>query len=156
MKEYLEANYLNPELHLPTAADAGRVWDLDWFAMARPPLEPSAPCSRLPGSRLSGATGRRRSPRRSRKCGILSPCRWRWAVGEVFGSGIGGLAPWMPGPAKVFVMGSINNKVFRPGGLLDDDAEAVALEKAFPEGARNGDWVHELLRDSARHWSWAS
>jgi antiviral helicase SKI2 len=77
-------------------------------------------------------------------------------VGEVFGSGIGGLAPWMPGPAKVFVMGSINNKVFRPGGLLDDDAEAVALEKAFPEGARNGDWVHELLRDSARHWSWAS
>lgn len=66
-------------------------------------------------------------------------------MGEVFGSGTEGLAPRMPGPAKDFVRGSINNRPFRPGGLLDDNAEVAALDKAFPEGARNGDWVHELM-----------
>jgi len=64
---------------------------------------------------------------------------------DVFGSGTGGIAPRMPGPAKDFVRGSINNRPFRPGGLQDDTAEAAALEKAFPEGARNGDWVRELM-----------
>jgi len=64
---------------------------------------------------------------------------------DVFDSGTGGIAPRMPGPAKDFVRGSINNRPFRPGGLQDDTAEASALEKAFPEGARNGDWVHELM-----------
>lgn len=64
---------------------------------------------------------------------------------DVFDSGTGGIAPRMPGPAKDFVRGSINNRPFRPGGLQDDRAEAAALEKAFPEGARNGDWVRELM-----------
>ncbi|XP_020086203.1 DExH-box ATP-dependent RNA helicase DExH11 isoform X3 [Ananas comosus] len=47
----------------------------------------------------------------------------------------------MPGPAKDFVRGSINNRPFRPGGL--DDSQAS--ERALPEGARNGDWVRELI-----------
>jgi antiviral helicase SKI2 len=42
VKEYLEENYLNPELYIPTAANDARVWDVDWFDLARPPLEPSA------------------------------------------------------------------------------------------------------------------
>lgn len=66
-------------------------------------------------------------------------------MSEVFDSGTGGIAPRMPGPAKDFVRGSMNSRPFRPGGLLDDVAEEAALEKAFPEGARNGDWVRELM-----------
>ncbi|CAL5060163.1 unnamed protein product [Urochloa decumbens] len=145
LKEYLEANYLNPELHLPTAADGGRVWDVDWFALARPPLEPSAPRTMLapawepPFRRGRGTSQSASEPQ------VWDPESVQMEMGEVFGSGTGGLAPRMPGPAKDFVRGSINNRPFRPGGLLDDDADAAALEKAFPEGARNGDWVHELM-----------
>lgn len=145
MKEYLEANYLNPELHLPTVADGGRVWDLDWFAMARPPLEPSAPRTMLvPAWEPPFRRGRGTSQSAS-ESQVWDPESVQMEMGEVFGSGTGGIAPRRPGPAKDFVRGSINNRPFRPGGLLDDDAEAAALEKAFPEGARNGDWVHELM-----------
>lgn len=66
-------------------------------------------------------------------------------MSEVFDSGTGGIAPRMPGPAKDFVRGSMNSRPFRPGGLLDDVAGEAALDKAFPEGARNGDWVRELM-----------
>ncbi|KAF8776364.1 hypothetical protein HU200_003596 [Digitaria exilis] len=145
VKEYLEANYLNPELHLPTAADGGRVWDVDWFAMARPPLEPSAPRTMLvPAWEPPFRRGRGTSQSAS-ESQVWDPESVQMEMGEVFGSGTGGIAPRMPGPAKDFVRGSINNRPFRPGGLLDDDAEAAALEKAFPEGARNGDWVRELM-----------
>jgi antiviral helicase SKI2 len=63
----------------------------------------------------------------------------------MFDSGTGGMVPRMPGPAKDFVRGRVNSRPFRPGGLQDDAAEAAALEKAFPESARNGDWVRELM-----------
>lgn len=66
-------------------------------------------------------------------------------MSQVFDSGTGGMVPRMPGPAKDFVRGRVNSRPFRPGGLQDDAAEAAALEKAFPEGARNGDWVRELM-----------
>jgi len=62
---------------------------------------------------------------------VWDPESVQMEMGEVFGSGAGGLAPRMPGPSKDFVRGSINNRPFRPGGLQDDDAEAAALEKAF-------------------------
>lgn len=47
--------------------------------------------------------------------------------------------PRMPGPAKDFVRGSINNRPFHPGGLEE------SLEKILPDGATNGEWVQEIL-----------
>lgn len=46
----------------------------------------------------------------------------------------------MPGPAKDFVRGSINNRPFRPGGLVDSPTE-----RSIPEGAQNGDWLREII-----------
>ncbi|XP_025811051.1 DExH-box ATP-dependent RNA helicase DExH11 isoform X3 [Panicum hallii] len=145
LKEYLEANYLNPELHLPTAADAGRVWDVDWFALTRPPLEPSAPRTVLAPAWEPPFRRGRGTSQPALESQVWDPESVQMEMGEVFGSGTVGLAPRMPGPAKDFVRGSINNRPFRPGGLQDDDVEAAALEKAFPEGARNGDWMRELM-----------
>ncbi|OEL22541.1 DExH-box ATP-dependent RNA helicase DExH11 [Dichanthelium oligosanthes] len=145
IKEYLEANYLNPELHLPTAADDGRVWDVDWFAMARPPLEPSAPRTMLAPAWEPPFRRSRGASQSALESQVWDPESVQMEMGDVFDSGTGGLAPRMPGTAKDFVRGSVNNRPFRPGGLQDDDAEAAALEKAFPEGARNGDWVRELM-----------
>lgn len=45
------------------------------------------------------------------------------------------------GPAKDLIRGSINNRPFRPGGL--DDSQS--LERSLPEGASNGEWVHEVM-----------
>ncbi|GJM90263.1 hypothetical protein PR202_ga06525 [Eleusine coracana subsp. coracana] len=145
VKEYLEANYLNPELHLPTAADGARVWDVDWFDLARPPLEPSAPRTMLaPAWEPPFRRGRRPSHPAS-ESQVWDPESVQLEMSEVFDSGTGGMPSRMPGPAKDFVRGSMNSRPFRPGGLQDDAAEATALEKAFPEGARNGDWVRELM-----------
>uniref|UniRef100_A0A0D3F103 DExH-box ATP-dependent RNA helicase DExH11 n=1 Tax=Oryza barthii TaxID=65489 RepID=A0A0D3F103_9ORYZ len=148
VKEYLEANYLNPELHLPTAADGARVWDLDWFELARPPLEPSAARTMLVPA-WEPPFRRRRPPLSSsssrQESQVWDPESVQMDMSDVFDSGTGGITPRMPGPAKDFVRGSVNSRPFRPGGLHDDAAAAAALEKAFPEGARNGDWVHELM-----------
>lgn len=46
----------------------------------------------------------------------------------------------MPGPAKDFVRGGVNNRPFRPGGLVGSPSE-----RSLPEGAKNGDWVHEII-----------
>jgi len=48
--------------------------------------------------------------------------------------------PRLPGPAKDFVRGSVKNRPFRPGGLVDSPSE-----RALPEGAKNGDWVREII-----------
>ncbi|KAM3240228.1 hypothetical protein ACQJBY_053740 [Aegilops geniculata] len=142
VKEYLEANYLNPELYVPTAANDGRVWDVDWFDLARPPLETSAPRTMLVPA--WEPPFRRRSSSSSEQQ-VWDPESVQMEMSQVFDSGTGGMVPRMPGPAKDFVRGRVNSRPFRPGGLQDDAAEAAALEKAFPEGARNGDWVRELM-----------
>lgn len=143
VKEYLEANYLNPELYIPTAASDARVWDVDWFDMARPPLEPSAPRTMLVPA--WEPPFRRRPSASSEEPQVWDPKSVQMEMSQVFDSGTGGMVPRMPGPAKDFVRGRVNSRPFRPGGLQDDAAEAAALEKAFPEGARNGDWVRELM-----------
>ncbi|AQK68647.1 DExH-box ATP-dependent RNA helicase DExH11 [Zea mays] len=145
VKEYLERNYLDPELHLPTAADSGRVWDVDWFALARPPLEPSAPRTMLAPVWVPPFRRGQEKLQSAAESRVWDPESVQMEMVDVFDSGTGGIAPRMPGPAKDFVRGSINNRPFRPGGLQDDAAEAAALEKAFPEGARTGDWVRELM-----------
>lgn len=52
-----------------------------------------------------------------------------------------GSLPRAAGPTKDFLRGSINNRPFRPGGL--DDSQS--LERSLPEGALNGEWVHEVM-----------
>lgn len=59
----------------------------------------------------------------------------------IVGAQESGSLPRVAGPAKDFVRGSINNRPFRPGGL--DDSKS--LERVLPDGASNGEWVHELL-----------
>ncbi|KAJ1277977.1 hypothetical protein BS78_04G044500 [Paspalum vaginatum] len=145
LKEYLETNYLNPELHLPTAADSGRVWDVDWFALARPPLEPSAPRTMLAPVWEPPFRRGRRTLQSASESEVWDPESVQMDMAEVFDSGTGGMTPRMPGPAKDFVRGSVNNRPFRPGGLQDQTTETAGLEKAFPEAARNGDWVRELI-----------
>jgi antiviral helicase SKI2 len=143
VKEYLEANYLNPELHLPTAADGARVWDVDWFDLARPPLEPSAP---ILAPAWEPPFRRARPPSQpASESQVWDPESVQLEMSEIFDSGTGEMPSPMPGSAKDFVRGSMNSRPFRPGGLQDAAAEAAALEKAFPEGARNGDWVRELM-----------
>ena len=53
-----------------------------------------------------------------------------------------GVLPRITGPAKDFVKGSIHNRPFRPGGL--DGSQS--LSRVVPDGALNGEWVHEVLR----------
>lgn len=53
-----------------------------------------------------------------------------------------GPLPRVAGPAKDFLRGSINNRPFRPGGLEDTQS----LDRIFPDGATNGEWVHEVLK----------
>lgn len=52
-----------------------------------------------------------------------------------------GPLPRASGSAKDLVRGSINNRPFRPGGL--DNSQT--LNRLFPEGASNGEWVREIL-----------
>lgn len=52
-----------------------------------------------------------------------------------------GSLPRVPGPAKDFVRGSINNRPFRPGGL--DDSQSI--DRILPDAASNGEWVNEVL-----------
>lgn len=144
MKEYLETNYLNPELYLPSAADDARVWDVDWFGMARPPLEPSAPRTMLVPA-WEPPFRRRPSLSPSQEPQVWDPESVQLEMAQVFDSGTGGMVARMPGPPKDFVRGRVNSRPFRPGGMHDHTAEAAVLEKAFPEGARNGDWVRELM-----------
>lgn len=56
-------------------------------------------------------------------------------------SGAVGSGPLPRTSGKDFVRGSINNRPFRPGGL--DDSRS--LDRILPEGASNGEWVHEIL-----------
>ncbi|KAK1298896.1 hypothetical protein QJS10_CPB14g01721 [Acorus calamus] len=141
VKKSLEEKYLVPELDSDefSAEKSGRQWDFDWFDMAKVHLEPSVPRSvvipqwELPFRRLK-ATG-----------DVWEPKSVQIDVNELMeGSQEPGSLPRMPGPAKDFVRGSINNRPFQPGGL--DSSQNSA--KMLPEGARSGEWVREVLSGS--------
>ncbi|XP_072985738.1 DExH-box ATP-dependent RNA helicase DExH11 isoform X1 [Typha latifolia] len=140
LKEYLEEKYLQPELdsNVFSVENSGRLWEFDWFDRAKAPLEPS-------DARIVVAPSWELPFRRSRKAGssgIWDPDSVQIDVAELMeGAQDSGGLSHMPGPAKDFVRGSINNRPFRPGGL--DDSQS--LERILPEGARNGDWVRELI-----------
>lgn len=42
VREYLEENYLTPELNHLEPHSSGKLWDFEWFEKADIPLEPSA------------------------------------------------------------------------------------------------------------------
>lgn len=139
LKKYLEERYLLPRLDPDefSAENSGRRWDFDWFDRAKVPLEPSAPRSVVaPVWDL---------PFRRSKTGsseIWDPSSVQVDVADLMeGVQDSGASPRMPGPPKDFVRGSTNSRPFRPGGLHDSQS----LERSLPEGARNGDWVRELI-----------
>ncbi|XP_010928932.1 DExH-box ATP-dependent RNA helicase DExH11 isoform X2 [Elaeis guineensis] len=140
LKDILEEKYLLPELdpHEFSVENSGRQWVFDWFDSAKVHLEPSAPRSVVAPSwelpfRRSKKTG---------STGLWDPSSVQIDVTELIGGPQdSGTLGRMPGPAKDFVRGSMNNRPFRPGGL--DDSQA--LERALPEGACNGEWVREVI-----------
>lgn len=139
VKKSLEETYLVPELDPDEFSPEkdGRQWDFDWFDRAKIHLEPSLPRSVVvPSWQL---------PFRQRKGSAQE--KWKPKSVEIDvrelteGAQDSGALPRMPGPAKDFVRGSVNNRPFRPGGLENSQS----LERTVPEGARNGGWVNELL-----------
>ncbi|KAL5983261.1 hypothetical protein ACLOJK_017345 [Asimina triloba] len=140
LRKDLEHKYLVPELDPQefSAESSGRQWDFDWFDRAKIHLEPSLPCSvvvptwELPFRRSKVGTAE----------GKWKPNSVQTDVTELMeGTQLSGPLPHMPGPSKDFVKGGISNRPFRPGGLENTQT----LESTVPEGARNGDWVRELL-----------
>ncbi|XP_020972282.1 DExH-box ATP-dependent RNA helicase DExH11 isoform X3 [Arachis ipaensis] len=138
IKNYIEETYLKPRLDPDefSPEKAGRQWEFDWFDRAEVPLEPSLPRSVVvpiwePPFRRSNSE--------------LVKGRWEPKFEEVdvsdLTSGAVESGPLPRTSAKDFVRGSINNRPFRPGGL--DDSQA--MERILPEGASNGEWVHEIL-----------
>ncbi|THU46300.1 hypothetical protein C4D60_Mb09t03470 [Musa balbisiana] len=140
LKEYLEDNYLRPELDPDefSVENSGRFWDFDWFGRAKLPLEPSAPRSVVaPSWELPFRRSKNTGP-----SGIWNPNSVEVDVAELMeGAQDSGSMPRMPGPAKDFVRGSTNSRPFRPGGL--DGSQALA--RNLPEGALSGEWVRKVL-----------
>ncbi|XP_068638074.1 DExH-box ATP-dependent RNA helicase DExH11 [Aristolochia californica] len=140
VKRRLEDEYLVPQLDKDefSAEKSGRQWDFDWFDMAKVHLEPSVPrCVVVPSWELPF---RRRDT--ENVPGKWIPSSVQVEVTKLMeGAQDSGPLPRMPGPAKDFVRGSINNRPFRPGGL--DGTQSS--ERALPAGVQNGDWVREVL-----------
>ncbi|CAL1402203.1 unnamed protein product [Linum trigynum] len=140
IKEHIEERYLLPRLDEEefSAEKAGRQWEFDWFERVKVPLEPSQPRSVVvPTWELPFRRNQKGSTQ-----GVWVPNSVEVDVLELtVGDQEYGPLPRMTGPAKDFVRGSINNRPFRPGGL--DDGHS--LERTIPDGARNGQWVRELL-----------
>ncbi|KAK3026316.1 hypothetical protein RJ639_041004, partial [Escallonia herrerae] len=141
IKEYIEEKYLLPRLDSDefSSEKAGRQWEFDWFDKAQIHLEPSMPRSVVaPAWELPF-----RRPRRGLE-------KWEPRSVEVdvsdlvFGGEDLGSLPRIAGPAQDFVKGSINNRLFRPGGL--EDSQSVG--RILPDGASNGEWVWEVLSGS--------
>ncbi|KAF8396881.1 hypothetical protein HHK36_018516 [Tetracentron sinense] len=140
VKKYLEEKYLIPELDPVdfSPEKSGRQWDFDWFDKAKVHLEPSLPRSvvvpswELPFRRSKKGTTQEK----------WEPKSVEIEVSELMeGAQDSGPLPRMPGPAKDYVRGSLNNRPFHPGGL--DNSQSS--ERILPEGACSGDWVHEVL-----------
>lgn len=139
VKKHLEDTYLCPALDSVefSAEKAGRMWEFDWFDRAKIPLEPSlprsivAPAWELPFRRSKREDHQEQWDLKSLEIDVVELME---------GAQDSSILPRMPGPAKDFVRGSINNRPFHPGGL--DNSQ---LERTFPEGAQNGEWVHEIF-----------
>lgn len=58
---------------------------------------------------------------------------------------VGGLNK-MPGPAKDFVRGSLNNRPFRPGGLQSSNLPGHNDPQNSDKGSLHADWVREFIR----------
>lgn len=58
---------------------------------------------------------------------------------------VGGLNK-MPGPAKDFVRGSLNNRPFRPGGLQSSNLPGRNDPQNSDKGSLHADWVREFIR----------
>lgn len=144
LKENLEEKYLLPELDHDefSVETSGRHWELDWFDSTKVHLEPSAPRSvvaplwELPFRRSKNTSSTE----------TWDPSSVQMEVTELIEGGEdSGTVTRMPGPAKDYVRGSMNNRPFRPGGL--DDSQAS--ERILPGGALNGEWVREVINAGA-------
>ncbi|KAJ3676350.1 hypothetical protein LUZ60_003762 [Juncus effusus] len=138
VRVFLEENYLKPELDSDafSVEKSGKSWDFDWFQSAGIPLEVSDPRAIVAPS---WALPFRRS-------NTWDPPSFQVEVEEVMED-----SGRRVGAAKDYVRGSLKNRPFRPGGLKAQ-AEAGSADSAtaasVPEGARNGDWVKELVGQS--------
>ncbi|KAK8952045.1 hypothetical protein KSP39_PZI004339 [Platanthera zijinensis] len=139
VKKHVEDTYLSPVLdcHEFSSGKNERMWEFNWFDRAKIPLEPSAarsvvaPVWELPF-------------RRSKNWDHLEPWGLKSVqidVAEIIEEAQdSSTLSCMSGAATDFVRGSIYNRPFHPGGL--DNSQS---ERALPDGARNGEWIHEIF-----------
>ncbi|XP_028758760.1 DExH-box ATP-dependent RNA helicase DExH11 isoform X1 [Neltuma alba] len=140
IKKYIEETYLSPGLDPDefSPEKVGRQWEFDWFDRAEVPLEPS-----LPRTVVVPVW----EPPFRRQNDVSEQGKWEPKSEEVdvselmVGDEDSGSLPRTSGSAKDFVRGSINSRPFRPAGL--DNSQT--LNRILPEGASNGEWVHEIL-----------
>lgn len=136
IKKFVEDKYLLPRLDPDefSAEKAGRQWEFDWFDQAKIQLEPTMPRSFVvPAWELPF--------RRSSDLEKWEPASVQVDVSELMVESDNSIGVRISGPPKDFVKGSLNNRPFRPGGL--DDSQSI--ERTFPDGASNGEWVQEVL-----------
>ncbi|KAJ3685614.1 hypothetical protein LUZ61_014778 [Rhynchospora tenuis] len=137
VKEYLEENYLTPDLNHLEPHTSGKLWDFEWFEKAYIPLESSAPRHVIaPSWELP-----------FRRSSNWKPASSQIQVEELMEGAqedIGGLNR-MPGPAKDFVRGSLNNRPFRPGGLQSSNHLPHEDKHNSDKCALHADWVRELI-----------
>ncbi|KAJ0513565.1 putative RNA helicase [Helianthus annuus] len=137
IKQFVEDKYLLPRLDDDEfcAEKSGRQWEFDWFDQAKVDLEPTMPRSVVvPAWELPFR-------RRSSDPNSWEPASVQVDVSELMVEADTSIGVRISGPPKDFVKGSLNNRPFRPGGL--DDSQSMG--RTFPDGASNGEWVHELL-----------
>ncbi|KAM0025894.1 putative RNA helicase [Helianthus debilis subsp. tardiflorus] len=137
IKQFVEDKYLLPRLDDDEfcAEKSARQWEFDWFDQAKVDLEPTMPRSVVvPAWELPFR-------RRSSDPNNWEPASVQVDVSELMVEADTSIGVRISGPPKDFVKGSLNNRPFRPGGL--DDSQSMG--RTFPDGASNGEWVHELL-----------
>lgn len=135
---YIEDKYLTPLLDPDefSVERSGRQWQFDWFDRAKVPLDLSTqtravvPQWELPFRRQKNSDG------------IWDPKFIEVDVKELLsGAQDSGQLPRMPGLAKDFVKGGSNSRPFWPGGL----DMSQSSERSIPKGARDHEWIHEIL-----------
>ncbi|MFS7978053.1 putative RNA helicase [Helianthus anomalus] len=137
IKQFVEDKYILPRLDDDEfcAEKSARQWEFDWFDQAKVDLEPTMPRSVVvPAWELPFR-------RRSSDPNNWEPASVQVDVSELMVEADTSIGVRISGPPKDFVKGSLNNRPFRPGGL--DDSQSMG--RTFPDGASNGEWVHELL-----------
>ncbi|GLJ42713.1 hypothetical protein SUGI_0885500 [Cryptomeria japonica] len=151
----VENKYLMPDLDVEefNPDKCGRQWEFDWFNNAIVHLEPSAPrltiipvweppyrraCKEEPGNKEELMLPQNANDKSSSN---WIPKSLQIEVRDIERTQDSSSVLRRPGAPEDFVRGNTNSRPFLPGGF----EETQTSERYLPEGASNGDWVHEII-----------